>query len=108
MAPIQLKRKTEEERAAVEREVLFELDGIEYEVDTEFTAAFALEYIAKSAERGLDAANIWLMQMALREGYIVLREFQDLEPEDLGGILDNLISKVHKAMEPGKKSPKKS
>lgn len=107
MAPIQLKRKTDEERAAVEREVLFVLDDVEYEVDKEFTAAFALEYLNRSAERGLDAANIWLMQNALLEGYVALRGFEDLEPEDLGGILDNLISKVHKAMEPGKKSPKK-
>ena len=99
----QLKTKSDKERKAVEREVLFEIDCVPYEVDKEFNAAFALEYINEVAGRGLDAATIWLLQRALGEGYVALRAFPDLEPEDLGGIVNTLTEKINKAMEPGKK-----
>jgi len=102
---IQLKTKTPEERAAVPREVLFELDGVPYEVDKEFNASFALAYVNEVAQRGVDAGHIWLLQHALGEGYIALRAFPDLEAADLAGIVNNLLEKINAAMDPGKKLP---
>lgn len=101
---IKLTSKTPEQRAQTEREVLFEIDGTAYEIDTELSAAFGLAYVARSDERGVDAAHIWLLKNALGDqGYRALLGFADLDADDLAGIIQALTRKVNTALEPGKK-----
>jgi hypothetical protein len=87
------------------KEALFSVDGKVVECDAEFATNFAINYLEVSLQASVDAANLWLLEAALgADGYATLRGWAAMQPEDLAAVLDALLTKVNKAMEPGKAS----
>ena len=80
--PLNLVSRTDEERAAVERIVIFRINGKPYTIPNETRPNISMGYLYLTRQRGVAAAESWLAEQLLgREAYEALLNFADLTQE---------------------------
>lgn len=81
----------------------FELDGTVYSIPGSVPTNKALRYAHISRTQGLEAAVDYMLETLLgEEGYAALRDFDDLEEDDLAAI----IKQASKVMQGALEAPK--
>lgn len=78
----------------VEREPLFEIDGVEYTIPTQFSANVGLEFM-RLAQVDYTAAMFYVLNYALGEGgYRALAAYPNLREDELNFVTRVVIRKV--------------
>lgn len=91
---------TSKDKPAPEKEVLFSIDGMEYEIPTKFGANAALQFARVVRLQGPDIAVAWVLEYALGpSGYAALMNYDELTAEQLDQVTQVIVTRVAGAME---------
>lgn len=91
---------TEKDAPPVERETLFSIDGVEYDIPKTFGANVGLQLARLTMTRGTDVAVSWALETALGEkGHAALMGFDQLTPEQLHQVTQVVLTRIAGGME---------
>lgn len=91
---------TEEDTPKPETEVLFSIDGINYEIPKVFGVNVGLQFARMTLLRGPEVAMAWALEEAIgADGVAALMAFEQLKREDLQTITVAIYQRMVAALE---------